>query len=429
MAFDEQRDRLIHVLLLELYGAEQPPDLARRIVRRVGLERWLRRAGAAAAVALLALALWALLRPGYPPPSLEGDYQVIGRLAADRSRLTRGDAVIAGKRGATLRLGGYCTLRLSPGARLTLRGSPGKERVDLAEGELACRVDPRGGGFTVGTPLGSLEVVGTEFVTTVEPLEKGGGDMGRLKKAVVVSVVVLSGAVAYQFGDQSGILTAGMSRAFGAEHPLPDGIEGFRGILRGTVVSTGKNGFILKVEKIVRVWKHSKAQKPEAVIGKEVEVDLWAESRLADQHRKTLATLEPGDKVDAEVFHFGGDHLSVVEELKKVEEPKEGEAEGSLPEGIRGFRGMLIGTIVAKGNERFLLKVEKVTRVWKHNKAQNPQCIVGKKVEIGLWPRSRLVEQHRATLKTLKVGDRVVVEAFHFGGDELSVVEELKKAE
>lgn len=385
MAFDEERDRLIHTLLLELHGAERPPDLAGRVVAAAARRRRLRLIAAAAATVLVIVGFWLLVGPGYPAPRASGDFHVLrdGRSLAG-GRLRRGDTVLAGARGATLALGGYCTVEMSPGAGLTVRGRHGREAVELAEGKLLAKVDPQRGGFTVRTPLGALEVAGTEFITTVNRLEKGGGSMGKVKKAVVVSVVVLSGAVAYHFGEATGVLRAGMSRAFGAEHALPDGIKGFRGILRGTIVTTGKNGFILKVEKVVRVWKQSKAEKPEEVIGEEVEVGLWRESRLAEQHRKTLATLKPGDKVDAEVFHFGGDHLSVVEELKKVEEPKEGESEGSLPEGIRGFQGVLLGTIVAKGNERFLLKVEKVVKVWKNNKARNPQCIVGKNVEFGL---------------------------------------------
>jgi hypothetical protein len=66
--------------------------------------------------------------------------------------------------------------------------------------------------YTVLTPLGSLEVVGTEFYASVEcPEAKGGNTM---RRSIVVTAAVISGIVAYQFGDESGTLTAGMSQVF-----------------------------------------------------------------------------------------------------------------------------------------------------------------------------------------------------------------------
>jgi hypothetical protein len=62
------------------------------------------------------------------------------------------------------------------------------------------------------TPLASLEVAGTEFRTSVEHLKAKGGNT--MRRSVVVAVAVISGIVAYQFGDESGTLTAGMSRIF-----------------------------------------------------------------------------------------------------------------------------------------------------------------------------------------------------------------------
>jgi len=102
-----------------------------------------------------------------------------------------------------------------------------------------------------------------------------------------------------------------------------------------------------------------------------------------------------------------------------------------LPDGIKGFRGMMIGTIVSKGDSELVLKVEKITRTWKQNKAEKPGEAVGKKLllEISSKKWGRLAGKHRKTLRGLKVGDRVVVEPFHFGGDRLTVVEALHKAE
>jgi len=212
-----------------------------------------------------------------------------------------------------------------------------------------------------------------------------------------------------------------------ADVGVPEALKGFRGMMEGSIVRKGEREFILKVEKITRTWKGNKAANPQAAVGKQVVCELWAKSRLYEQHRKTLAALKAGDRVSVEPFHLEPehDHLSVVEELKKLEPPKAGT--DPVPEGLRGFRGMLLGTIVAKGDGEFVLKVERVTKVWKHNKATNPQSAVGKKLAVDIWAKSRLAEQIRKTLAGLKVGDRVVAEAFHFEGNHLSVVEELRK--
>jgi len=135
-----------------------------------------------------------------------------------------------------------------------------------------------------------------------------------------------------------------------------------------------------------------------------------------------------------EPFHLerDHDHLTVVEELRKVEEekPNEKPEEGPLgvPQGLRGFKGMLTGTVVKKGANEFIIQVERVNRTWKGNKAENPQAAIGKKAVCELWKEGRLYEGQRRTLAELKAGDRVLVEPFHLehDHDHLTVVEELR---
>ena len=256
--------------------------------------------------------------------------------------------------------------------------------------------------------------------------------MSGLRRTVLVTVIVASGAVAFDLGGSTGLLSAGMSRAFAEDAKpaaLPEGIRGFQGMVRGTVVSKGELGFVLKVARITKVWKGNKAGNPECIVGREVPVRLWPKGRMFERQLKVLAGLKPGDVVSVEPFHRGGDHLTVVEGLKKVEEEPDKPDDGgsTLPEGIRGFQGMMTGTIVKKGTDEFLLKVETIDRTWRGNKAKNPESVVGKTLPVALWKESRLYERHRETLATLKPGDRVSVEPFHRGGNHLSVVEALKK--
>ena len=324
------RERLLAKAALREKGRQVASGARRRRVAWVG--------AAAAAVALIAVggALW-LGRGRYPRPRARGDLRVVraGRDVAAAGTLERGDQLVAGRGGATLSLGGYCTLSLDPGAALRLAGEARKEAVELTSGKLVSRVEPKQGEYRVLTPLGTLEVTGTEFVTTVghRAHAQGGREMSRLKKAAVVTVMVLSGAVAYQFGDATGLLSAGMGQAFGAEGErdeprLPEGIRGFRGIFVGTVVKVGDRVFVLKVAQVKREWKQSKAASPESVVGKSVTISVWRKSRMLERHLRTLRTLRPGDRVEVEVFHFDGHTLGVVELLRKLEPEGERRREG-----------------------------------------------------------------------------------------------------
>lgn len=217
----------------------------------------------------------------------------------------------------------------------------------------------------------------------------------------------------------------------GEEVTLPEALKGFKGMMIGTIAAKGEREFVLEVEKITRTWKANKAENPQAAVGKKVACELWPKGRLFERQLRTLRELKVGDRVLVEPFHLepGHDHLTVVEELRKLAEEGPKEEPGALPEGFRGFRGMVAGTLVKKGEAAFLLKVEKITRVWKGSKAKNPESIVGKEVEVRLWKKSRLYEQHLRTLRELEPGDRIVCEPFHFEGDDLTLVEELRKAE
>ena len=76
----------------------------------------------------------------------------------------------------------------------------------------------------------------------------------------------------------------------------------------------------------------------------------------------------------------------------------------------------------------------KTGKTWSHNKAKNPREAIGKEIEIliqaerGVTERwKNLVKEHLEVLGRLKAGDRVSVEAFHFDGGHLVVMEEFRK--
>ncbi len=267
--------------------------------------------------------------------------------------------------------------------------------------------------------------------------------MNRLKRTKMASVLVAFSAVAYCVGLASGVPEFGASEAVAAEAQeslgVPEALRGFRGMLIGVIAKKGDREFIIEVVKITRVWKENKAENPKAAVDKKVVCELWSEGRMYEQQCRTLASLKRGDRVSVEPFHLepDHDHLTVVEELKKLEKepetPKANPKKGNLgvPEALRGFKGMLEATIVKKGSVEFIIKVEKINKTWKANKAENPQAAVGKQAVCELWKKGRLFEKQRRALAELKAGNRVLVEPFHLepDHDHLTVIEELRKVD
>jgi hypothetical protein len=111
-----------------------------------------------------------------------------------------------------------------------------------------------------------------------------------------------------------------------------------------------------------------------------------------------------------------------------ADEPPAAKApESTLPDGIRGFRGMVSGRLVEKDVEqgRLVLKVEKIERVWKNNTAKDPQSLVGKTITVD-GVRGRFLDN----LLAIKPEDRLEIEVYHARGEHLNFLGEwLKKVE
>jgi len=131
--------------------------------------------------------------------------------------------------------------------------------------------------------------------------------MGTRRWSVILAALVLSAIV---FAGEEAKETA-----------VPDGVRGFQGMVAGTIVKKGEREFILKVEKLLRVWKGNKAAKPEEIVGHEIRVTL---KEKQEHLLKALAELKEGDRIECEPFHLAGNSFVAVETLRKAEErPKE----------------------------------------------------------------------------------------------------------
>ncbi len=104
-------------------------------------------------------------------------------------------------------------------------------------------------------------------------------------------------------------------------------------------------------------------------------------------------------------------------------------AEEGIPAELKGFRGMMSGTLIEKGNASVVFKVGRIMKVWKGNEAEAPREAVGKTLTLSL---GKVSDHHRDRImknfRGLERGDKIEVEAFDLGGKRLYVKEWLKKA-
>jgi hypothetical protein len=100
-----------------------------------------------------------------------------------------------------------------------------------------------------------------------------------------------------------------------------------------------------------------------------------------------------------------------------------------LPAGMKGFSGTLQGKIVSKVKSGFVLKVEKILKLWKGNEAENPKSAIGKKLLItprwvkgdnGKW---RPFARHVSFVKKVKVGERIKIEVINEEAGRLHILE------
>ena len=109
----------------------------------------------------------------------------------------------------------------------------------------------------------------------------------------------------------------GVSLSHGA-NAYPEGARGFAGMISGVVVGKGDDRLAVQVTKIERVWKHSKAVDPAALVGKTVNVKLNAaiyakKAGYLDHVRKFFGLLKAGDADSFDVKHAEGSDLIFLE--------------------------------------------------------------------------------------------------------------------
>lgn len=202
---------------------------------------------------------------------------------------------------------------------------------------------------------------------------------------------------------------------------LPGGIQRFNGMLVGRLVAKDieRGTFTVNVDTVSRVWRNSRAENPQALVGKTVQI-----GGVTGKWLDVLVTARVGETLEFECQH-NGEALRFPGELLRKVAPYQPEDYPRLPDGFRGFQGVLVADVVKKDPESFemLVKVSEVVESWSASKAKQPESIQGKSMLLaGFWNR-------RDAYHGFKPGDRIVFGMQHISrqSDHVSVHEFVRK--
>ena len=114
---------------------------------------------------------------------------------------------------------------------------------------------------------------------------------------------------------------------------IPAGATGFAGMISGKVVSKGNNQVLVEVLAIDHTWKHSKAENPEDLVGRQVTIKIVPQvyaktAGYLNRVRKFFALLKVGDSDSFDVKYADADSLTFLE-LTKAQNDRIGLTENS----------------------------------------------------------------------------------------------------
>ncbi|MFH1227784.1 MAG: T9SS type A sorting domain-containing protein [Planctomycetota bacterium] len=96
----------------------------------------------------------------------------------------------------------------------------------------------------------------------------------------------------------------------------------------------------------------------------------------------------------------------------------------SFPDGLKGFCGVLAGTVVSVQENGFIIKVQSIPNVWKNNKATDSESAVGKELLVNAkFEKGRPVEAHLKFINSLEPGEEIKIEAVNDEGTRLHILE------
>jgi beta-lactamase regulating signal transducer with metallopeptidase domain len=198
-------------------------------------------------------------------------------------------------------------------------------------------------------------------------------------------------------------------------------LRGFRGMLVGRLVEKDveRGTFSITVDAVPRVWNNNKATNPKSFLGRNA-----AAEGVTGKMLDALVVAKIGETIEFGALHEDGERMRVGEVLRKVAAVKPGDYP-VLPEGFRGFRGMVMARVIRKDDHLMdmIVEITEIKTEFQANRARQSDSIIGKQAMLtGFWNRKEAFHDSN-------VGDTIQcgIEHPQLLSDHLSVIESVKK--
>jgi beta-lactamase regulating signal transducer with metallopeptidase domain len=204
---------------------------------------------------------------------------------------------------------------------------------------------------------------------------------------------------------------------------MPKTQRGFRGMLVGRLVEKDpeRGTFTVTVDAVPRVWENNRADNPKSLIGTNVAVE-GVQGRMLD----ALVVSRVGETVEFGALYDGGSRIRVGEVLRKVSPVQPGDYP-VLPDGFRGFKGMVTAKVIRRDVEllELVIEIKEIRESFEGSRAKDPQSIVGENAMLaGFW-------QRKDAFHDISEGDMILCGISHpqLLSDHLTVIESVQKLE
>jgi hypothetical protein len=217
----------------------------------------------------------------------------------------------------------------------------------------------------------------------------------------------------------------GQSQSISSKDPVavPDSLKNFSGMMIGKMLDRDieKGSFTVEVQYVARVWENNKAPEPRDAVGKVLRVE-----GISGKWLDPLLLIRPGETVEFEAQHRGGDSLRFPGEWLRKVPPFDASQHPVPPSGFRGFAGEVTGTILEKRAEsrELVLKIDSIDKQYERSKAKQPQSVIDKPIVLaGFWAAMS------DPFDPLKAGDKIRAGVLHRvpQSDHFTVVEFAEK--
>ncbi|PCJ60313.1 MAG: hypothetical protein COA79_09080 [Planctomycetota bacterium] len=106
---------------------------------------------------------------------------------------------------------------------------------------------------------------------------------------------------------------------YAGDKNIPDGTDGFSGMVTGEIIKKEKNTLYVKIKEVKKLWKHNKAKKPNNLIGKTIKVNEgWHKPKGTKKYKPNkwhvnfIKKVKLG-KVTLEIHTGDGDRFHLLE--------------------------------------------------------------------------------------------------------------------